>query len=41
MCRAYAVQAGELYGIWGGMTERERMRSRERASRRATLPNPP
>lgn len=23
-CRAYAVQTGELYGIWGGTTERER-----------------
>jgi WhiB family transcriptional regulator, redox-sensing transcriptional regulator len=23
-CRAYAVQTGELYGIWGGMTEGER-----------------
>jgi WhiB family transcriptional regulator, redox-sensing transcriptional regulator len=25
MCRAYALQTGELYGIWGGTTERERM----------------
>jgi WhiB family transcriptional regulator, redox-sensing transcriptional regulator len=24
ICRAYALQAGELYGIWGGTTERER-----------------
>lgn len=23
-CRAYALQTGELYGIWGGTTERER-----------------
>lgn len=24
-CRAYAVRTGELYGIWGGTTERERV----------------
>jgi WhiB family redox-sensing transcriptional regulator len=24
ICRSYAMQAGELYGIWGGTTERER-----------------
>ena len=24
LCRAYALQTGELYGIWGGTTERER-----------------
>jgi len=33
MCRAYAVQTGELYGIWGGTTERERL---EQATRQAT-----
>ena len=27
VCRAYAMQTGELYGIWGGTTERERMRA--------------
>ena len=27
ICRAYALQTGELYGIWGGTTERERMRA--------------
>ncbi|HZP51006.1 WhiB family transcriptional regulator [Actinocrinis sp.] len=27
VCRAYALQTGELYGIWGGTTERERMRA--------------
>jgi hypothetical protein len=24
LCRAYALGSGELYGIWGGTTERER-----------------
>lgn len=32
-CRAYAVQTGELYGIWGGTTERERALTQQRASR--------
>lgn len=27
VCRSYALQTGELYGIWGGTTERERMRA--------------
>jgi len=27
ICRAYALQTGELYGIWGGTTERERMQA--------------
>ncbi|HEU5356177.1 MAG TPA: WhiB family transcriptional regulator [Actinocrinis sp.] len=27
ICRAYALQTGELYGIWGGTTERERTRT--------------
>ena len=31
-CRAYAVQSGELYGIWGGTTERERVRPHSRSS---------
>ncbi|WP_281416869.1 WhiB family transcriptional regulator, partial [Actinocrinis puniceicyclus] len=30
VCRAYAEQTGELYGIWGGTTERERMQSNGR-----------
>ncbi len=29
-CRAYAVKTGELYGIWGGTTERERARGHSR-----------
>jgi WhiB family redox-sensing transcriptional regulator len=37
LCRAYALQAGELYGIWGGTTERERMRSSERSAGRAAV----
>jgi WhiB family transcriptional regulator, redox-sensing transcriptional regulator len=32
-CRAYAVQTGELYGIWGGTTERERWHTHQRATR--------
>jgi len=28
LCRAYAVQADEPYGIWGGTTERERQEKR-------------
>lgn len=35
-CRAYALQTGELYGIWGGTTERERARSYLRAPRTST-----
>jgi WhiB family redox-sensing transcriptional regulator len=31
-CRAYAMQAGELYGIWGGATERERQGAEQRHS---------
>ena len=27
ICRTYALQTGELYGIWGGTTERERTRA--------------
>jgi WhiB family redox-sensing transcriptional regulator len=34
ICRAYALQAGELYGIWGGTTERERQQSAERRQSR-------
>jgi WhiB family transcriptional regulator, redox-sensing transcriptional regulator len=33
VCRAYALQTGELYGIWGGTTERERARPHARALR--------
>lgn len=32
-CRAYAVQTGELYGIWGGTTERERAHPHSRSLR--------
>ncbi|WP_328286583.1 WhiB family transcriptional regulator [Rhodococcus sp. JS3073] len=32
-CRDYALAAGEAYGVWGGMTERERRRA---AARRPT-----
>lgn len=28
-CLAYARQTGEVYGIWGGTTERERTQTRE------------
>lgn len=34
-CRAYAVQTGELYGIWGGTTERERAQTHSHALRPA------
>lgn len=27
ICHAYALQTGEVYGIWGGTTERERLRT--------------
>ena len=36
ICRAYALQSGELYGIWGGTTERERQDAGYRASRGAS-----
>jgi WhiB family transcriptional regulator, redox-sensing transcriptional regulator len=32
-CRAYALETGELYGIWGGTTERERARPQTRSLR--------
>lgn len=32
-CRAYAVRTGELYGIWGGTTERERAQPPSRSLR--------
>lgn len=31
-CLEYALANGERYGIWGGLTERERTRLRRRAS---------
>lgn len=33
-CREYAVRHGELHGIWGGTTERERRRIRMERRRR-------
>ena len=38
VCRAYALQTGEVYGIWGGTTERERMRSAAQHRRAAAAP---
>ncbi len=38
VCRAYALQTGEVYGIWGGTTERERMRSATQHRRAAAGP---
>ncbi|MFC9875885.1 WhiB family transcriptional regulator [Nocardia salmonicida] len=35
-CRAYALEAGETHGIWGGMTALERGRHRRRTSLRHT-----
>lgn len=32
-CSAYAVQTGEVYGIWGGTTERERSHTGQRVLR--------
>ncbi|WP_256820419.1 WhiB family transcriptional regulator [Dietzia sp. Die43] len=26
VCRTFAIEAGELYGVWGGMTEADRHR---------------
>ncbi len=27
-CRDYALEHNEIFGVWGGLTERERMRAR-------------
>lgn len=35
-CRTYALRTGELYGIWGGTTERERSSAHSRAPRAAS-----
>ena len=33
-CRSYALEAGEAYGVWGGLTEMERYRiTREKRHR--------
>ncbi|MFD9127115.1 WhiB family transcriptional regulator, partial [Kitasatospora sp. NPDC059571] len=34
-CLAYALAAGERYGVWGGLTEDERRRLRVRLRRRS------
>jgi WhiB family transcriptional regulator, redox-sensing transcriptional regulator len=31
-CREYALQAGEKFGVWGGLSERERRRIRRHRS---------
>jgi WhiB family redox-sensing transcriptional regulator len=37
-CLEYALEKDERFGVWGGMSERERRRiKRERAQREATL----
>ncbi len=39
-CLEFALQNGEKYGIWGGLTERERKRiRRQRAAARAAITN--
>jgi len=46
-CLEFAVNTGELYGIWGGTTPEERMRehraelARRRAARRRAEPEQP
>lgn len=30
-CRTYALEAGEAYGVWGGLTEMERYRIKTEA----------
>lgn len=37
-CLDYAMRAHEMFGIWGGKSERERRRMRRRASTRDTRP---
>lgn len=32
-CLDYAVSTNQLYGVWGGMSERERTRQRRRQNR--------
>ncbi len=38
LCRAYAMQADEAYGIWGGTTERERQEKRSSVGPRVRPP---
>lgn len=35
-CLSWALATGERYGVWGGLSERERQRLRPRAARPAT-----
>ncbi len=37
-CLSYALDAGSIQGVWGGMTEDERRRLLRRARRRGTNP---
>jgi len=36
-CRRYALQAQEAYGVWGGLTEAERLARTGRQRRRSSL----
>jgi WhiB family redox-sensing transcriptional regulator len=36
-CRAYALQVGEPFGVWGGLSEEERPQSADRDSKIAEL----
>jgi WhiB family redox-sensing transcriptional regulator len=35
LCRSYALEHGEKFGVWGGLTETERRRIRSQAHERA------
>lgn len=35
-CRDYALANGEMYGVWGGLSENDRRRLRRQARRTAT-----
>ncbi|MFJ3673687.1 WhiB family transcriptional regulator [Streptomyces sp. NPDC090106] len=32
-CASWALESGEVHGVWGGMSENERRRTRRRAAR--------
>lgn len=38
LCAEFAIQAGERYGVWGGMTQRELRQRRQRPRRKPRQP---
>ena len=40
LCAEFAIQAGERHGVWGGMTQRELRRRRDRPRRGPREPKP-